>query len=247
MGTFKPNVIVHLAAQAGVRCSLESPRAYLESNIVGTFKVMEASRKLEVQYLLMVSTSSIYGTNGHMPFDELERVEIPLTFYAAAKKANESMAHSYAHLRNLPKPMFRFLPSMVLEGTPICAVQIHQRRLDGAPIDIHNNGDMARDFTYFEDLVRGIRLLIDATPVRFASRDYIAPGDSLSPVAPFRVVNIGNSDKVQLLDFIDAIEEEVGIRAILNYMEMQKGDVCQCRRSKNSHRVSASHDRSRGY
>lgn len=226
MDAFKPDVIVHLAAQAGVRYSLENPRAYLESNIVGTFNVMEAARKLEVQHLLMASTSSVYGANEKMPFDELERVETPLTFYAATKKANESMAHSYAHLWNLPTTMFRFFTVYGPWGRPDMALfKFTKGILDGTPIDIYNNGDMARDFTYVEDLVRGIRLLIDAAPVRPASRDDIAPGDSLSPVAPFRVVNIGNSEKVQLLDFIEAIEEEVGTKAIRNYMEMQKGDV----------------------
>ena len=226
MDTFKPDVIVHLAAQAGVRYSLENPRAYLESNIVGTFNVMEAARKLEVQHLLMASTSSVYGASDKMPFDELERVETPLTFYAATKKANESMAHSYAHLWNLPTTMFRFFTVYGPWGRPDMALfKFTKGILDGTPIDIYNNGDMARDFTYVEDLVRGIRLLIDAAPVRSASRDDIAPGDSLSPVAPFRVVNIGNSDKVQLLDFIEAIEEELGTKAIRNYMEMQKGDV----------------------
>tara|TARA_R100001369_G_scaffold84105_1_gene116787 strand:+ start:4956 stop:5969 length:1014 start_codon:yes stop_codon:yes gene_type:complete len=226
MDAFKPDVIVHLAAQAGVRYSLENPRAYLESNIVGTFNVMEAARKLEVQHLLMASTSSVYGANEEMPFDELERVETPLTFYAATKKANESMAHSYAHLWNLPTTMFRFFTVYGPWGRPDMALfKFTKGILDGTPIDIYNNGDMARDFTYVEDLVRGIRLLIDAAPVRPASRDDIAPGDSLSPVAPFRVVNIGNSEKVQLLDFIEAIEEEVGTKAIRNYMEMQKGDV----------------------
>jgi len=136
------------------------------------------------------------------------------------------MAHSYAHLWNLPTTMFRFFTVYGPWGRPDMALfKFTKGILDGTPIDIYNNGDMARDFTYVEDLVRGIRLLIDAAPVRPASRDDIAPGDSLSPVAPFRVVNIGNSEKVQLLDFIDAIEEEVGTKAVRNYMEMQKGDV----------------------
>lgn len=222
----KPDVIVHLAAQAGVRYSLENPRAYLDANIVGTFNVMECARELAVDHLLMASTSSVYGANDEMPFDELERVETPMTFYAATKKANESMAHSYAHLWNLPTTMFRFFTVYGPWGRPDMALfKFTKGILEGAPIDIYNHGEMYRDFTYVTDLVRGIRLLIDAAPVRPESKDEIESGDSLSPVAPFRVVNIGNSDKVKLLDFIEAIEQECGIEAKRNYMEMQKGDV----------------------
>lgn len=222
----KPDVIVHLAAQAGVRYSLENPRAYLDANIVGTFNVMECARELGVDHLLMASTSSVYGANEDMPFDELERVETPMTFYAATKKANESMGHSYAHLWNLPTTMFRFFTVYGPWGRPDMALfKFTKGILNGEPIDIYNHGEMYRDFTYVTDLVRGIRLLIDAAPVRPASREDIPEGDSLSPVAPFRVVNIGNSDKVRLLDFIEAIEAECGIEAKRNYMEMQKGDV----------------------
>lgn len=222
----KPDVIVHLAAQAGVRYSLENPRAYLDANIIGTFNVMECARELGVDHLLMASTSSVYGANEEMPFDELERVETPMTFYAATKKANESMAHSYAHLWNLPTTMFRFFTVYGPWGRPDMALfKFTKGILDGTPIDIYNNGEMYRDFTFVTDLVRGIRLLIDAAPVRPESKDDIAAGDSLSPVAPFRVVNIGNSDKVKLTDFIDEIERQCGKDAIRNYMPMQKGDV----------------------
>ncbi|WP_447754583.1 NAD-dependent epimerase/dehydratase family protein [Sphingopyxis fribergensis] len=223
---FAPHIIVHLAAQAGVRYSLENPRAYIESNVVGTFNVMEAARKLEVEHLLMASTSSVYGANDEMPFSELEKADTPLTIYAATKKANESMAHSYAHLWNLPTTMFRFFTVYGPWGRPDLALyKFVDAILDGRPIDIYNHGDMYRDFTYVTDLVRAIRLLIDTPPVRPASKDEIEEGDSLSPVAPFRVVNIGNSDKVRLLDFVEAIEAELGIEAIRNYMPMQMGDV----------------------
>ena len=222
----KPDVIVHLAAQAGVRYSLENPRAYLDANIIGTFNVMECARELGVDHLLMASTSSVYGANEEMPFDELERVETPMTFYAATKKANESMGHSYAHLWNLPTTMFRFFTVYGPWGRPDMALfKFTKGILNGEPIDIYNHGEMYRDFTYVTDLVRGIRLLIDAAPVRPDSSEDVHEGDSLSPVAPFRVVNIGNSDKVRLLDFIEAIEQECGIEAKRNYMEMQKGDV----------------------
>ncbi len=226
MEAFAPDVIVHLAAQAGVRYSLENPRIYIESNIVGTFNVMEAARKLAIGHLLMASTSSVYGANEEMPFTETEKADTQLTIYAATKKANESMAHSYAHLWNIPTTMFRFFTVYGSWGRPDLALyRFVEAILDGRPIDIYNHGDMYRDFTYVEDLVRAIRLLIDTPPVRPASADDIEPGDSLSPVAPYRVVNIGNSDKVRLLDFVEAIEAELGLKAQRNYMPMQMGDV----------------------
>lgn len=223
---FRPDVIVHLAAQAGVRYSLKNPRAYLDSNVIGTFNVMEAARELEVDHLLMASTSSVYGANEEMPFCELQKVDAPLTFYAATKKANEAMAHSYAHLWNLPITMFRFFTVYGPYGRPDLALfKFVDAMLDGRPVDVYNYGDMYRDFTYVEDLVRAIRLLIDAVPVRPETRHDIPEGDSLSPVAPYRIVNIGNSGKVRLLDFITAIEDELGLKAERKYMDMQKGDV----------------------
>jgi len=223
---FQPEIIVHLAAQAGVRYSLENPRAYLDANVIGTFNVMEAARRLEVRHLLMASTSSVYGANEDMPFVETEKADTQLTIYAATKKANESMAHAYAHLWNLPTTMFRFFTVYGGWGRPDLALyKFVDAILDDRPVDIYNHGEMYRDFTYVEDLVRGIRLLIDVPPVRPASREDIEPGDSLSPVAPYRIVNIGNSNKVKLLDFVDAIEACLGKKAIRNYMDMQMGDV----------------------
>ena len=222
---FRPDIIVHLAAQAGVRYSLENPRAYLDANVIGTFNVMEAARRLQVDHLLMASTSSVYGANTEMPFIETEKADTQLTIYAATKKATESMGHAYAHLWNLPTTMFRFFTVYGPWGRPDLALyKFVDAILDGRPIDIYNHGDMYRDFTYVDDLVRAIRLLIDAVPVRPA--DGVVPeGDSLSPVAPYRVVNIGNSDKVRLLDFVDAIEDCLGMKAERNYMDMQMGDV----------------------
>ena len=223
---FAPDVIVHLAAQAGVRYSLENPRAYIDSNITGTFNVMEAARRLNVQHLLMASTSSVYGANEEMPFTETEKADTQLTIYAATKKANEAMAHSYAHLWDLPTTMFRFFTVYGPWGRPDMALfKFTDAILHDRPIDIYNHGEMYRDFTYVEDLVRGIRLLIDAVPRRPATPQDIPEGDSLSPVAPYRVVNIGNSDKVRLLDFIEAIEACLGREAIRNYMDIQPGDV----------------------
>ena len=222
---FQPDVIVHLAAQAGVRYSLENPRAYLDSNVIGTFNVMEAARRASVKHLLMASTSSVYGANTEMPFIESEKCDTQLTIYAATKKANENMGHAYAHLYDLPITMFRFFTVYGPWGRPDLALyKFVDAILDGRPIDIYNNGEMHRDFTYVDDLVRAISLLISVPPVR-PPNGLVPEGDSLSPVAPYRVVNIGNSDKVRLLDFIDAIEDCLGQKATRNYMGMQAGDV----------------------
>jgi UDP-glucuronate 4-epimerase len=221
-----PDVIVHLAAQAGVRYSLENPRAYVDANLVGAFNVMECARELQVDHLLMASTSSVYGASEDMPFDELQKVDAPLTLYAATKKANEVMAHSYAHLWNLPTTMFRFFTVYGPWGRPDMALFKFTRGiLEGTPIDIYNNGEMYRDFTYVGDLVRALRLLLDRPPVRPEASQDIGAHDSLSPQAPWRVVNIGNSDKVRLMDFVEAIEAECGREAVKNFMPMQKGDV----------------------
>lgn len=222
----RPDVIVHLAGQAGVRYSLENPRAYLDANLVGTFNVMECARELEVEHLLMASTSSAYGANTEMPFHEQQQSDHQLTFYAATKKANEAMGHSYAHLWNLPTTMFRFFTVYGPWGRPDMALFKFTRGiLNGDPIDVYNHGEMHRDFTYVSDLVRGIRLLIDAPPVRPETPEDIPEWDSLSPAAPYRVVNIGNNATVKLTDFVDAIEAECGREAIRNFMPMQKGDV----------------------
>jgi len=223
---FQPDVIIHLAGQAGVRYSLENPRSYLDSNVIGTFNVMEAARRLKVKHLMMASTSSVYGANEEMPFTETEKADTQLTIYAATKKANESMAHSYAHLWKTPTTMFRFFTVYGAWGRPDMALfKFVDAALKGKPIDVYNNGDMARDFTYVTDLVHGIRLLCDTPPVEPETPEDIPTGDSLSPAAPYRVVNIGNNEKVQLLDFINEIEAAIGQPIERNYMGMQKGDV----------------------
>ena len=222
---YQPDIVIHLAAQAGVRYSLENPRAYIDSNIVGTFNVMEASRRLKVKHLLMASTSSVYGANYTMPFDENQKADTQLTIYAATKKASESMAHSYAHIYELPVTMFRFFTVYGPWGRPDLALyKFVDAILDGRPIDIYNHGDMYRDFTFVDDLVRAIYLLVDVRPKRPSDGD-VLDGDSLSPVAPYRVVNIGNSQKIRLLDFVSAIEDCLGQTAKRNYMGMQTGDV----------------------
>ena len=226
MADERPDVVVHLAAQAGVRYSIDQPRAYLEANLIGAFELLEAARAYPPQHMLMASTSSVYGANTEMPYAETAKADSQMSFYAATKKANEAMAHSYAHLYGLPITMFRFFTVYGPWGRPDMALfKFTKAILEGAPIDVFNHGDMQRDFTYVEDLVHGIRLLIDAAPLRPSTAEDIAPGDSLSAVAPWRVVNIGNSEPVQLMDFIRAIEQATGRAATLNMMPMQAGDV----------------------
>ncbi|WP_028874151.1 NAD-dependent epimerase [Tepidiphilus margaritifer] len=222
----QPEVIVHLAAQAGVRYSLENPRAYIDANLVGTANLLEIARALQPRHLLMASTSSVYGANTDMPFVESQKTDTPLTLYAATKKANEAMAHAYAHIHGVPTTMFRFFTVYGPWGRPDMALfKFTKGILEGTPIDIYNHGDMYRDFTYVADLVRAIRLLIDVPPPPLDQRDQPIEGDTLSPAAPWRVVNIGNSNQVRLLDFIEAIEAELGKKAIRNYLPMQTGDV----------------------
>ena len=175
--------------------------------------------------MLLASTSSAYGANTHMPYTETDKSDHQLSFYAATKKATENMAHSYAHLFDLPVTMFRFFTVYGPWGRPDMALfKFTKAILEGKPIDVYNYGNMKRDFTYVEDLVEGIRLLIDAVPVR-PEGGIVPEGDSLSPVAPWRIVNIGNSEAVQLTDFISAIEEATGRKAEQNLMPIQAGDV----------------------
>lgn len=227
MGLFKqerPDVVIHLAAQAGVRYSIENPRSYLESNIVGTFELLEAARAFPPVHMLLASTSSAYGANSVMPYEERVKADHQMSFYAATKKSTESMAHSYAHLYDLPITMFRFFTVYGPWGRPDMALfKFTKAILNDEPIDVYNFGDMKRDFTYVDDLVHAITLLIGAVPGNDPDED--RPSDSLSPVAPFRVVNIGNSDSVQLTDFIEAIESATGKQATRNLMPMQPGDV----------------------
>ena len=230
MGLFEeeqPDVVIHLAAQAGVRYSIENPRAYLESNINGTFELLEAARAYPPAHMLLASTSSAYGANEDMPYRETVKADHQMSFYAATKKSTENMAHSYAHLFDLPITMFRFFTVYGPWGRPDMALfKFTKAILNGEAIDVYNHGDMSRDFTYIDDLVNGMHLLIDAIPSAedTSSADEYAE-DSKSKVAPFRVVNIGNSKPAQLLDFIVAIEKSIGINALKNLMPMQPGDV----------------------
>ena len=223
-GEAKPDTVVHLAAQAGVRYSLENPRAYIDSNLTGTFNVMEGVRESAPRHFLAASTSSVYGANTEMPFGETDRTDHPITLYAATKKANEAMLHSYAHLWNLPTTAFRFFTVYGPWGRPDMALfKFVKAILAGEPIDIYGEGRMKRDFTYIDDLIESVTRLIETPPE--AGKPVEGIDDSLSPAAPWRVVNIGGGQPVGLLPFIETIERELGREAIRNMLPMQKGDV----------------------
>ncbi|MEQ9039948.1 MAG: NAD-dependent epimerase/dehydratase family protein [Silicimonas sp.] len=217
----RPDTVIHLAAQAGVRYSIEAPRTYLDSNIAGTFELLEAARARPPRHMLLASTSSVYGANTHMPYAETDKADSQMSFYAATKKATEAMAHSYAHLYRLPVTMFRFFTVYGPWGRPDMAYfKFVKAILEGLPIDVYNHGRMKRDFTYIDDLVDAVRGLADCVPDTTAG-DF----DSLSPVAPFRIVNIGKSEPDELGTFIAAIETALGRKAQQNLMDMQPGDV----------------------
>jgi UDP-glucuronate 4-epimerase len=216
------DAVIHLAAQAGVRYSIDAPRSYVTANLIGTHEVLEAARTHKPAHLLMASTSSAYGANTEMPYREVDRATHPMSFYAATKIANEAMAHSYAHLYGIPTTMFRFFTVYGPWGRPDMALFKFVKAIQqGQPIDVYNHGDMRRDFTYVSDLVTGIVRLIDAVPGKVP----VGPMDSLSPVAPYRVVNIGNGAPVALDTFIAAIEAALGRTATRNNLPMQPGDV----------------------
>lgn len=223
--TYRPEIVVHLAAQAGVRWSIENPRTYLESNISGTFELLEAARSTRPKHMLIASTSSAYGANVKMPYAELDQCDHQMSFYAATKKACESMAHSYAHLHNIPITMFRFFTVYGPWGRPDMALFKFTRAiLQGEPIDVYNFGEMKRDFTYIDDLVQAISLLLQAIPSKETAAGPIAH-DSISPVAPWRIVNIGNGTPVPLDELISAVERATDKIAIRNLMPLQSGDV----------------------
>jgi UDP-glucuronate 4-epimerase len=218
-----PDVIVHLAAQAGVRYSLENPRAYIDANVVGTFNVLEIARTLSVRHLVLGSTSSVYGLDSESPFREQEPADHPVSLYAATKKSAESMSHCYSHLWKIPTTAARFFTVYGPWGRPDMALfSFVAAILDGRPIDVYGQGKMSRDFTYVDDIVEALVRLIDVVP---AAGERTATTDSLSGAAPWRVVNIGNGAPVKLMDFVAAIEKHVGRKAKINMKPMQKGDV----------------------
>ncbi len=224
----EPEVIIHLAAQAGVRYSLENPKAYVDANLTGSWNVLELAKACEVKHLMLASTSSVYGANDKVPFAESDKTDEPLTLYAATKKAMEAMAHSYAHLWKIPTTAFRFFTVYGPWGRPDMALFKFVDAIEkGEAIDVYGEGKMRRDFTYVEDLVEAIVRLVPVAPSEDNRVTAEGVTDTLSRQAPFRIVNIGGGQPVGLLDFIAAIEQALGKPAVRNLLPMQKGDVPQ--------------------
>ena len=221
----RPRRVVHLAAQAGVRYSLENPHAYVDSNLAGFTNILEGCRHNGVEHLVYASSSSVYGGNTRMPFSEHDNIDHPISLYAATKKANELMAHTYSHLFRLPTTGLRFFTVYGPWGRPDMALFLFTRAiLDGRPIDVFNNGDMVRDFTYIDDIVEGVIRVLDRTAEPNPAFDAAQPDPGTSN-APYRVFNIGNSQPTPLADYIGALEDALGRKAARNYLPMQPGDV----------------------
>lgn len=221
-----PKIVINLAAQAGVRHSLTHPRDYLHSNLSGFLNVLEGCRNHHVQHLLYASTSSVYGANTAQPFQEITPADHPLTLYAASKRSNEMMAHSYSHLFDIPCTGLRFFTVYGPWGRPDMAYfKFTKSIFEGTPIDIYNHGNMFRDFTYVDDIVHGIMQLCKDAPKPNPDWDGENPTPDTSAVAPFQVYNIGNSEVVPLMDFIETLEDVIGKKALKNMMPMQPGDV----------------------
>ena len=221
----RPDVVLHLAAQAGVRYSLTNPQAYIDSNLQGFSNVLEGCRQLSVKHLVYASSSSVYGANGTLPFSVHHNVDHPLSLYAATKKANELMAHTYAHLYRLPVTGLRFFTVYGPWGRPDMALFLFTKAiLEDRPIDVFNNGQMRRDFTYVEDIAEGVVRLADKPATPNPDWDSTHP-DPATSLAPYRLYNIGHHEPVQLLYLIELLEQNLGRKAIKNLLPMQPGDV----------------------
>ena len=221
---FKPSIIIHLAAQAGVRYSIKNPKIYLNSNIIGTFNVIECAKKLKIRHLIIGSSSSVYGANKKFPFQEIDKTDRQISFYAATKKSTENIAHSYSSLWKIPITVLRFFTVYGPWGRPDMAYfKFTKNILRGKKIDVYNKGKMYRDYTYIDDIVDGIVKLTNKIPKLNSSKKY--KNDSISHVAPIRTLNIGNTKKVLLSDFISAIEKSLNKKAVKRFLPMQKGDV----------------------
>lgn len=219
--------VVHLAAQAGVRYSIENPMAYADSNLIGHLNILEGCRNTKVKHLVYASSSSVYGLNNKVPFATTDTVDHPISLYAATKKSNELMAHSYSHLYDMPTTGLRFFTVYGPWGRPDMAPYIFTKKiLAGETIDINNNGDMWRDFTYIDDIVEGVIRIADVIPTRDDSWK-VEEGSPASSSAPYSVYNIGHGSPINLMKFIEAIEKELGIEAKKNFRGMQAGDVYQ--------------------
>ncbi|MGZ6019664.1 MAG: NAD-dependent epimerase [Phenylobacterium sp.] len=225
---FRPDAVVNLAAQAGVRYSLESPRTYVDSNVVGFLNILEGCRATQPRHLVYASTSSVYGANGNMPFNVHNSATHPITLYAATKLANEGMAHSYSHLFGFPSTGFRFFTVYGPWGRPDMALfKFTEAILAGRPIDVYGFGKMQRDFTYVEDIVSGLVAAVDRPTQVNPAWDPQNPDPATSGVAPWRVLNLGNSQKVELMRYIEVLEEKLGKKAEINLLPMQPGDVAR--------------------
>ena len=225
----KPERVVNLAAQAGVRYSFENPYVYIDSNIMGFLNILEGCRHNDVKHLVFASTASVYGANGKMPWKETDGCNHQMSLYAATKKANEVMAHSYSHLFNIPTTGLRFFNVYGPWGRPDMALFLFVRNIiDGKPINVFNNGKMVRDFTYVEDIAEGVcRVALGPLPQKkpdWNGKD-ATPDPSNSGVAPFKLYNIGNSHPVQLMRYIELMEEYIGKKAIINFMPIQPGEI----------------------
>ena len=219
------DAVINLAAQAGVRYSITNPEAYIESNIVGFLNILEACRHNEIEHLVYASSSSVYGMNGSMPFSIHDNVDHPISLYAASKKSNELMAHTYSHLYNLPTTGLRFFTVYGPWGRPDMACFLFTKAItEGRPIQVFNNGEMRRDFTFIDDIVNGIIKVVDKPAQKNNSWNAMEPDPGTSS-APYRIYNIGNNTPVALKDFIAILEKEIGIEAIKEYLPLQDGDV----------------------
>ncbi len=222
----RPSQVVNLAAQAGVRYSLENPEAYVDSNLVGFLNILEGCRAVGPQHLVYASTSSVYGANGKLPFNVHDSAVHPITLYAATKIANEAMAHSYSHLFGFPSTGLRFFTVYGPWGRPDMALfKFTDAILKGRPIDVYGEGRMQRDFTYVDDIVDGLVAALDRAPGIDPTWDPMAPDPATSGVAPWRILNLGNSSRVELMRYIDVLQETLGRKAVLNLLPMQMGDV----------------------
>ncbi|MBS0200502.1 MAG: NAD-dependent epimerase [Proteobacteria bacterium] len=222
---FKPDRVVALAAQAGVRYSLENPRAYIDANIVGFLNILEACRHIGCEHLVYASSSSVYGANRKLPFAVEDSVDHPVSLYAASKKANELMAHTYSHLYNIPTTGLRFFTVYGPWGRPDMALFLFTRKiLAGEPIEVFNNGRHSRDFTYIDDIVEGVIRTLDRVPGPDPAYDPLQPTPA-SSTAPYRVYNIGNSQPVELLRYIEVLEDALGRKAEMRMLPLQPGDV----------------------
>ena len=220
-----PKIIINLAAQAGVRYSIENPSAYIQSNLVGFLNLLEQCRHNSIENLIFASSSSVYGGNKKLPFSELQSVDHPISLYASTKKANELMAHSYSHLYNIPCTGLRFFTVYGPWGRPDMAPMIFAKSiLNRKPINVFNFGKMKRDFTYIDDIVEGIYRCCYKPAYVDNFFDHLNPSQSTS-FAPYRIFNIGNSNPIELLRFIEILEDELGVKAIKNFLPIQPGDV----------------------